>query len=136
MIWKMRTFTRGMIGWCAVWIALGLYTGFPGLAAAQGVEVPPVSVSTNDLWLIVYGTLVAIIVNALKQLPPHFTVWQKRGIAVAVSGALAVVTLYYAERLDMTNLRNTWLLVFVVATGIYGGILRPVTDKMAGNRQT
>lgn len=136
MIWKMRTFTRGMIGWCAVWIALGLYTGFPGLAAAQGVDVPPVSVSTNDLWLIVYGTLVAIIVNALKQLPPHFTVWQKRGIAVAVSGALAVVTLYYAERLDMTNLRNTWLLVFVVATGIYGGILRPVTDMMAGNRQT
>ena len=73
---KLRPFTRGMIGWCAVWIALGLYTGFPGFAYAQAVDIPSADVSTNALWLIGYGLIVSLVTSGITNLPPNFTTWQ------------------------------------------------------------
>lgn len=135
--WKqMQRFTKGMIGWCAVWLALWAFTGFPSIALAQAVDLPPSTVSANDLWLVVYGILVALAVNALKQLPPDFTTWEKRGIAAFLSLVLSVVTLYYAGRLDLTDLAKTWLVVFIAASGVYTAFLRPATDALTGKTQT
>lgn len=140
MIWKAwtrtRTFTKGMIGWCAVWLALGFYTGFPGFAAAQAIDIPPATVSTNALWLIVYGLIVSLISSAIINLPPHFTTWQKRGIVAVVSAILAAVSLAYAGQLDTADWARTWLVVFIVASGIYTVLSRPIADAVTGNPQT
>lgn len=133
---KLRPFTRGMIGWCAVWIALGLYTGFPGFAYAQAIDIPPATVSTNALWLIVYGLIVSLISSAIINLPPNFTPWQKRGIVAAVSAVLAAVSLAYAGQLDTADWARTWLVVFIVASGIYTVLSRPIADLATGRPQT
>ncbi|MFT4039511.1 MAG: hypothetical protein QM692_15090 [Thermomicrobiales bacterium] len=135
--WKrLRSFTKGMIGRCAVWLALGLYIGFPGLAMAQGVTIPAPTVATNDLWLVVYGLLTALVVNWLKQLPPNFTPWQKRGVAAFIAAVFAIVSLWYANSLDLADLSRTWLVIFLVASGLYTAVLRPATDAVSGKQQT
>lgn len=136
MTWKMRPFAKGMIGWCAVWLALGLYTGFPGFAYAQSVDIPSAEVSTNALWLIVYGLIVSLISSAIINLPPNFTPWQKRGIVAVVSGVLAAVSLAYAGQLDTADWARTWLVVFIVASGIYTVLSRPIADLATGRPQT
>lgn len=83
----------------------------------------------------IYSIITALAVNALKNLP-DFTPWQKRGIAILVSGVLAVVSLWYAKSLDLADLSRTWLVTFLVASGIYTAILRPATEAAAGNPQS
>lgn len=140
MIWKAwknaRNFTKGMIGWCAVWLALGLYTGFPGFAAAQAIDLPPSTVSTNALWLIVYGLIVTLITSGITNLPPNFTAWQKRGVAAVLSAILAAVSLAYAGQLDTSDFARTWLVIFIAASGIYTVLSRPIADAVTGNPQT
>lgn len=131
-----RLLTRRSIGWCAVWIALGGWLGFPAQVAAQGIEIPSDDVSTNALWLIVYGLIVSLISSGIINLPPEFTVWQKRGVVALVSAVLAVVSLYYAQQLDLTDFARTWLIVFIVASGIYTALSRPVADALTGRHQT
>lgn len=119
-----------------VGLAFLLTALFPGLARAQAIDVPSDVVSTNDLWLVAYGIIVALVVGALKQLPPDFSPTQKRLLAVGCSGVLAVVTLFYAGRLDFADLSRMWIIVFLVASGIYAGVLKPVLDLATGKPQS
>jgi hypothetical protein len=115
----------------ALWLAF-----WPMHALAQAIDLPPSTVSTNALWLIVYGLIVSLITSGITNLPPNFTTWQKRGIAAVLSAILAAVTLGYAGQLDTTDFARTWLVIFIAASGIYTVLSRPIADAVSRNPQT
>ena len=119
------------------WTLLALWLAFwPLHVAAQAIDIPPATVSTNALWLIVYGLIVSLISSALINLPPTFTPWQKRGIVAVVSAVLAAVSLGYAGQLDTADWARTWLVIFIAASGIYTVLSRPIADAVTGKPQT
>jgi hypothetical protein len=129
-IWKKRL-SLGYWTLMAVWLAF-----WPLHAFAQAIDIPPATVSTNALWLIVYGLIVSLITSGITNLPPNFTAWQKRGIAAVLSAVLAAVTLGYAGQLDTTDFARTWLVIFIAASGIYTVLSRPIADLATGRPQT
>ena len=122
--------------WGAMVLALWSLAGIYSIASAQAIDIPPATVSTNALWLIVYGLIVSLISSLIIKLPPNFTPWQKRGIVAAVSAGLAAVSLAYAGQLDTADWARTWLVVFIVASGIYTVLSRPIADLATGRPQT
>lgn len=119
------------------WTLMALWLAFwPMHALAQAIDLPPSTVSTNALWLIVYGLIVSLITSGITNLPPNFTTWQKRGIAAVLSAILAAVTLGYAGQLDTTDFARTWLVIFIAASGIYTVLSRPIADAVSRNPQT
>lgn len=122
--------------WGAMVLALWSLAGIYSIASAQAIDIPPATVSTNALWLIVYGLIVSLISSAIINLPPTFTPWQKRGIVAVVSAVLAAVSLGYAGQLDTADWARTWLVIFIAASGIYTVLSRPIADAVTGKPQT
>lgn len=88
------------------------------------VQATPIGddAATLTLWLAVLAVLTTLATEGVKQLPPHFTTWQKQLIAAIISGVLSGVTVAYEGRFDTLDWPRTWLIVFMGATTLYAVI--------------
>lgn len=115
----------------ALALALFAFLSVASGALAQANDDTPLGNNTLVLWLAVLAIITAGATSLINQLPPRFSTTTKRIIAAVVALALAVGDAFYRETLDVTNWTQTWLIVFLAASGFYVVLMKPISSALS-----
>lgn len=88
--------------------------------------------NTYELWLAVLAVLVSIVSWFGLRFARGWSDLRKRIAVAAVALVFGVADLWYKGALDLSNLSQTWLVVFLAATGFYQVVLRNVNGALEG----